>query len=152
MAQGKILRLQRQPGSEARPRSMKQDANDRFHGMARLPAEATNRNDLNVVGIIGMHAAQKITQTRILMLLSRCTQAEALLAAPNSSEDAATAYGPVPPARGRACSGLACDRRRTAREGTSWNAERQKARFPRPLVPLLTPSQAASGSSRPAPG
>jgi integrase len=34
---------------------MKPDENDRFHGMARLPAETTNRNDLNAVGIIGMH-------------------------------------------------------------------------------------------------
>jgi hypothetical protein len=34
---------------------MKQDANDRFHGMARLPAEAANRNDFNAAGIIGMH-------------------------------------------------------------------------------------------------
>ena len=55
MAQGKILRLQRQPGSEVRPQGMKQDANDRFHGMARLPAESTNRNDFNAVGIIGVH-------------------------------------------------------------------------------------------------
>jgi hypothetical protein len=55
MAQGKILRLQRQPGSEARPQDLKQDANDRFHGMARLPAEGANRNDFNAVGIIGMH-------------------------------------------------------------------------------------------------
>jgi hypothetical protein len=55
MAQGKILRLQRQPGSEARSQGMKQDANDRFHGMARLPAEAANRNDFNAAGIIGMH-------------------------------------------------------------------------------------------------
>ena len=55
MAQGKILRLQRQPGSEARPQGMKEDANRCFHGMARLPAEGTNRNDFNAVGIIGMH-------------------------------------------------------------------------------------------------
>ncbi len=57
MAQGKILRLQRQSSSEARPQGMKQDANDRFHGVARLPAEGANRNDFNAVGIIGMHRA-----------------------------------------------------------------------------------------------
>jgi hypothetical protein len=55
MAQGKILRLQPQAGSEARPQGMKQDANDRFHGMARLPANGANRNHFNAVGIIGMH-------------------------------------------------------------------------------------------------
>jgi len=54
MAQGKILRLQRQPGSEARPQGMKEDAKDCFHGMARLPAEGANRNDFNAVGIIGV--------------------------------------------------------------------------------------------------
>jgi hypothetical protein len=57
MAQGKILRLPPQPGSEARPQGMKQDANQSFHGMARLPAEGTNRNDFNAVGIIGMHSS-----------------------------------------------------------------------------------------------
>jgi hypothetical protein len=34
---------------------MEQDENDRFHGMARLPAEAANHNDFNVVGIIDTH-------------------------------------------------------------------------------------------------
>jgi hypothetical protein len=36
---------------------MEQDENDRFHGMARLPAKAANHNDFNVVGIIGMHTS-----------------------------------------------------------------------------------------------
>jgi hypothetical protein len=54
-AQGKILRLQRQPDSEPRPQGMKEDAQDCFHGMARLPAEGANRNDFNAVGIIDMH-------------------------------------------------------------------------------------------------
>jgi hypothetical protein len=34
---------------------MKEDAQDCFHGMARLPAEGANRNDFNAVGIIDMH-------------------------------------------------------------------------------------------------
>jgi hypothetical protein len=54
MGQGKILRLQGQPGSGAGPQGMKPDENGRFHGTARLPAEATNRNDFNAVGIIDM--------------------------------------------------------------------------------------------------
>jgi hypothetical protein len=55
MAQDKILRLQGQPGSEARPQGMKPDENGRFHRTARLPAETTNRIDFNAVGFIGMH-------------------------------------------------------------------------------------------------
>jgi hypothetical protein len=54
-AHSKILRLRRQSSSEAPPQGMMQDANDRFHGMARLPAEGANRNDFNAVGIIAMH-------------------------------------------------------------------------------------------------
>jgi hypothetical protein len=54
-AQGKILRLQRQPGSKARPQGMKQDANDRFRGVTRLPTEAAYRNDYDAARIIGMH-------------------------------------------------------------------------------------------------
>jgi hypothetical protein len=47
---------------------MKQDANDRFHGMARLPAEAANRNDFNSAGIIGIHI---LALERIEVLVSQ---------------------------------------------------------------------------------
>jgi hypothetical protein len=73
MAQGMILCLQRQPGSEARPQSMKQDENDRFHATASLPAEAANRYDFNVVGIISTRAVEEANQGRMLSARLRAT-------------------------------------------------------------------------------
>ncbi len=37
---------------------MKENAKDCFHEMARLPAEGTNRNNLDAVAIIGMHRCE----------------------------------------------------------------------------------------------
>jgi hypothetical protein len=64
MGQGKILCLQGQVGWEAERQGRKPDENGRFHGAARLPAEAANRNDFNAVGIIGIQDPEAVARAR----------------------------------------------------------------------------------------
>jgi hypothetical protein len=49
---------------------MKQDANQSFQGMARLPAKGTYRNDFNAVGIFGMHSSAKMNIKRYILTLA----------------------------------------------------------------------------------
>jgi hypothetical protein len=74
MAQGKIRRLQGQPGSEARPQGMKPDEDDCFDRTTRLPAEAANRNDFSAVGIIGMQTVRGERRTPSFNCRSEATR------------------------------------------------------------------------------